>query len=104
MPPHLFEQQLHDALTGIPELALSGFTARPGLTGAGVTLLKGRSYFGAWRVSCGALVWTYASGGDTSYFASSVDDAVRHTMMMVLRSLETGRSLLSMPLAAVANR
>jgi hypothetical protein len=92
MSVHLFEDRLLESLTDIEELALSGFSVRPGLTRAGVTLLRGRVYFGAWRVSNGALVWTYANAGDTSYFAATVEDAVRHTMLMVLRNLETARS------------
>ena len=102
MSAFLFEQQILERLTAIPELALSGFSARAGLTGAGVALLKGRTYYGAWRMTAGALVWTYASISGTPYFAPSVDDAVRHTMMMVLRSLETTRTLRQQPVMAMA--
>jgi hypothetical protein len=102
MPVHWYEQQLLERLAEIPELALCGFQVRAGLTGAGVTLLKGRSYFGAWRISSGSLVWTYSFGGDSSYFAASVEDAARHTMMVVLRILETSRSERRMPMTGVA--
>ena len=106
MTAHPFEQQLLDALTDIPELSLSGFDVRPGLTGAGVTVLKGRSYYGAWRAGTGSsLVWTYANSGDTNYFAASVEDAVRHTMMMVLRSLQANSSLRTvLPMSIEASR
>ena len=93
MSAYLFEQQLLERLTDISELALSGFVARASLTGAGVTVLKGRTYFGAWRMMAGTLVWTYAMTSDTPYYAPSVDDAVRHTMMMVLRELQQSRAL-----------
>ena len=43
-----------------------------------------------------------ASISDTPYFAPSVDDAVRHTMMMVLRSLKTTRTLRQQPVMAMA--
>lgn len=92
MSSHLYEQQLLERLAEIPELAQSGFQVRAGLTGAGVTLLRGRSYFGAWRNSFGSLVWTYSSSGDSSYFAASIEDATRYTMLVVLRSLETSRA------------
>ncbi len=85
-------KQLESALIGqldrLPELELSGFSVRPGLTGAGVTLLQGRNFFGSWRVTCGTLVWTYAGAGSSSYFAKSVEDAVRYTMLVVLRRLQ----------------
>ena len=82
------ESALLDRLEKQPELAMSGFSARPGLTGAGVTLLQGRNFFGSWRVTCGTLVWTFAGAGLTSYFAKSVDDAARYTMLVVLRRLQ----------------
>ena len=75
-------------LDALPELELAGFTARPGLTGAGVTLLQGRTFTGSWRVTCGTLVWTYAGAGSTSYFANSIADAVRYTMFVVLQRLQ----------------
>lgn len=82
------EAEVLNRLIELPELHLSGFTARSGLTGAGVTVMKGRSFFGSWRVTAGTLVWSYAHAGGTNYFAHSVDDALRHTMLLVLRNLE----------------
>jgi hypothetical protein len=82
------EAEVLNRLIELPELQLSGFTVRSGLTGAGVTLMKGRSFFGSWRVTAGTLVWSYAHAGGTNYFAHSVDDALRHTMLLVLRNLE----------------
>lgn len=82
------EAEVLNRLIELPELQLSGFIARSGLTGAGVTLMKGRSFFGSWRVTAGTLVWSYAHAGGTNYFAHSVDDALRHTMLLVLRNLE----------------
>lgn len=87
--PRQTEAEVLNRLLELPELHLSGFSARAGLTGAGVTIMKGRSFFGSWRVTCGTLVWTYAHAGGTNYFAESVDDAVRHTMLLVLRALES---------------
>lgn len=83
------EAALLKQLDQLPELEASGFSARPGLTGAGVTLLQGRTFTGSWRVTCGTLVWTYAGAGSTSYFANSIDDAVRYTMYVVLQRLQT---------------
>ena len=82
------ESALLEQLDTLPELGLSGFSARPGLTGAGVTVLQGRTFFGSWRVTCGTLVWTYAGANSTSHFAKSIDDAVRHTMLVILRKLQ----------------
>ena len=84
------EKTLLEKLNGIPELPASGFVARAGLTGNGVTLLKGRSYFGAWRKTNNAFVWSYASSEDP-YHAASLDDAILHTMKMILRALETSK-------------
>lgn len=70
---------------------MSGFSARAGLTGSGITVLMGRTFFGSWRVTGGELVWTHAQSGGASYFAKSVDDAVRHTMLLILRMLESRR-------------
>ena len=58
------EKRLLEQLNVIPELGASGFVARAGLTGHGITLLKGRSYFGARRKTGGCLVWTYANNAD----------------------------------------
>jgi hypothetical protein len=82
------EAALLEKLDKLQELEQSGFSVRPGLTGAGVTLLQGRNFFGSWRVTCGTLVWTFAGAGSTSYFANSVDDAARHTMLVVLQRLQ----------------
>ena len=87
------EKTLLEKLNEIPELPASGFSARAGLTGSGVTLLKGRSYFGAWRTSYGAFVWTYANTSEQPYRAASLEDAILHTMRMVLRVLETSKGL-----------
>ena len=72
----------------IPEIVASGFSVREGLTGAGVTILKGRTYFGSWRVTAGTLVFVSSSMGDANYFVESVDEAVRHTLLLILRNLE----------------
>jgi hypothetical protein len=82
------DQQLRKALVEIPEIIASGFSVREGLTGAGVTILKGRTYFGSWRVTAGTLVFVSSSMNDANYFVDSVDEAVRHTLLMILRSLE----------------
>lgn len=82
------EAEVLNRLLDLPELHLSGFSARAGLTGAGVTLMRGRSFFGSWRVTAGTLVWSYAHAGGTNYFAHSVDDAVRHTMLLILHTLQ----------------
>lgn len=83
------ESALLEQLEQFAELELSGFSVRPGLTGAGVTLLQGRTFSGSWRVTCNTLVWTYAGAGSTSYFAKSVEDAVRHTMLVILQRLQS---------------
>ncbi len=83
------ESALLEQLDQLQELENSGFSVRPGLTGAGVTLLLGRNFFGSWRVTCGTLVWTFAGAATTSYFAKSVEDAARHTMLVVLRRLQS---------------
>jgi hypothetical protein len=82
------DRQLHRRLMEIPEIAASGFSAREGLTGAGVTIIKGSTYFGSWRVTAGSLVWVSASMSDTKIVASSLDDAVRKTLVFILRSLQ----------------
>ena len=82
------EAALLEQMDSLPELDLSGFSVRPGLTGAGVTVLQGRTFFGSWGVTCGTLVWTYAGASSTSYFAKSADDAVRYTMLAILRCLQ----------------
>ncbi len=87
------DRQLFDRLLDISEIGLSGFMIREGLTGAGVTILKGRTYFGSWRVTAGTLVWAHATIGEEDHFVGSVDEAVRHTLLLILKNLETTRSL-----------
>lgn len=71
---------------------MSGFAVRLGLTGAGVTVLLGRNYFGIWRATSGSLAWRASNGGDQTYFAHSVEDAARHTMRLILRYLQDERA------------
>ncbi|MGL4397480.1 MAG: hypothetical protein ACRCS9_13145 [Hyphomicrobium sp.] len=90
---HALEQVLIERLGSLTEVELSGFSVRTGLTGAGVTVLRGGTYFGSWRVTAGTLVWNHAHMTQSNYFAKDVDDALRHTMILILRSLETRRLL-----------
>lgn len=85
------EKRLIEQLNNIPEFGASGFVVRAGLTGNGVTLLKGRSYFGAWRKTCGYLVWTYANNANAPFQSASLEDAIRHTMKMILFALEASK-------------
>ena len=91
--PRQIEAEVLNRLRQLPEVGLSGFSARAGLTGSGITVLNGRSFFGSWWITAGTLVWTHAHSGGTNYFAQSVDDAVRHTMLLILRSLEAQRMM-----------
>ena len=78
-PPR--SSQLRIRLADISEFDAAGFAVRQGLTGAGITLLQGRSYFGSWRVTAGTLVWIYANVGAQNHFVASIDEAaVAHAM------------------------
>ena len=85
------DRELLTQLLDIPEVTLSGFTVREGLTGAGVTILKGRNYFGSWRATGDELIWSPANLSEPSHCVASVDEAVRHTLLLILQNLETGR-------------
>jgi hypothetical protein len=80
--------ELLSQLSEIPEVGLTGFTAREGLAG-GVTILRRGNYFGSWRVSAGELVWVHANLSEPSHFVTSVDEAVRYTLLLILRNIET---------------
>ena len=82
------DRQLRNSLTEIPEIIASGFSVREGLTGSGVTIFKGRTYFGSWRVTAGTLVWVSSNLGEANYLADTVDEAARHTMLLILRNLQ----------------
>lgn len=72
----------------IPEVGLSGFSVREGLAGTGVTVLKGRDYFGSWRAtSQGELVWTFADLFEPAETVTSVDEALRYTLLLILASV-----------------
>lgn len=86
------DRQLMQRLLDIPEVMLRGFVVREGLTGSGVTILNGRIYFGSWRVTAGSLVWVYANVGAQNHFVSSVDEAVRHTLLLMLKNLQFTRA------------
>jgi len=86
------DHELLQQLADIPEVALSGFSVREGLAGTGVTILKGRNYFGSWRSTDGELVWVPANLSEAGFVAASVDEAVRHALLLILRSLETARA------------
>jgi hypothetical protein len=80
--------ELLSRLSEIPEIGLCGFAVREGLAG-GVTILKGGNYFGSWRLSADELVWVHADLSEPSRFMPSVDEAVRFTLLLILRNLET---------------
>lgn len=67
---------------------MSGFSVREGLAGTGVTVLKGRNYFGSWRATVrGELVWTFADLSEPGQTVKSVDEALRHTLLLILASI-----------------
>lgn len=94
------DKQLHQTLLDIPEIGSAGFAVREGLTGAGVTVLKGRTYFGSWRVTAGTLVWVSSNMADPNHFVDTLDEAVRHTLLLILRSLEMQSKLRTLKAAS----
>lgn len=83
------DAELLRQLTDIPEVRLSGFCVREGLAGTGVTVLKGRNYFGSWRAKAqGELVWTFADLSEPGRTIASVDEAVRFTLLLILKSID----------------
>lgn len=85
------DKQLLSRLSDIEEFEMAGFSARGGLTGSGVTVLKGRSYIGSWRVTGGVLVWNYAAAHAENHFEETVDGAAYFTALLILKNLEMGR-------------
>ncbi len=88
MPSAPLDRELLEQLADIPEVSLSGFSVREGLAGTGVTVLKGRDYFGSWRRVDTQLVWVPANLTDPGHIVETVDEAVRQTLLMILKSLE----------------
>jgi hypothetical protein len=82
------DRELLQQLADIPEVTLSGFSVREGLAGHGVTVLKGQNYFGSWRIVDRQLVWVPANLTDPGSIVETVDEAVRYTLLAMLRSLE----------------
>ena len=85
--------QLLERLVHIPEIEMCGFSVREGLTGAGVTIQRGRNYFGSWRVTAGELVWVHSNILEPNHFEQTVEDAVRYTLLLILRNLESTRAV-----------
>lgn len=82
------DAELLRRLTDIPEVGLSGFAVREGLAGTGVSVLKGREYFGSWRATSeGELVWTFADLSEEGRTVTSVDEALRYTLLLILASV-----------------
>lgn len=82
------DRELLQQLADIPEVTLSGFSVREGLAGTGVTVLKGRDYFGSWRTVDSQLVWVPANLTEPGHIVETVDEALRQTLLMILKSLE----------------
>ncbi|HVZ04726.1 hypothetical protein [Hyphomicrobium sp.] len=83
------DSELLQQLSGIPEIDLCGFSVREGLSGRGVTMHKGRSYFGSWRAAPnGELIWTFADLNEPGRTVATVEEAVRYTLLLILRNLE----------------
>ena len=83
------DRELLQQLADIPEVTLSGFSVREGLAGTGVTILKGRDYFGSWRTVDRQLVWVPSNLTEPGHIVETVDEALRRTLLMILKSLET---------------
>ncbi len=82
------DRELLQQLADIPEVTMSGFSVREGLAGTGVTVLKGRDYFGSWRTVDTQLVWVPANLTEPGHIVETVDEAVRQTLLMILKNLE----------------
>lgn len=82
------DMQLFGALARVPEVRASGFTVSSGLSGRGVTLIHRGQYCGSWRMHKSCLQWISADPRVSDALAGSVEDAMRMTLMMVLRQLE----------------
>jgi hypothetical protein len=82
------DRELLEQLSNIPEIELSGFSVREGLSGSGVTVLRGDSYFGSWRVSAGQFIWLHADLSKPCHTEESIGDALRYTLLLILRNLE----------------
>jgi hypothetical protein len=93
MSPYALDQQLRAQLLDIPEIAACGFSVREGLTGAGVTILKGRAYFGSWRATQGQLVFVSASINEPHHFVDSPGAAARHTLLLILKTLQVSKNV-----------
>ena len=93
MFPSALDQHLRAQLLDIPEIVACGFSVREGLTGAGVTILKGRAYFGSWRVTQRQLVFVSANMSEPHHFVDSPGAAARHTLLLILKSLQVSKNL-----------
>lgn len=82
------DRELLQQLADIPEVTLSGFSVREGLAGTGVTVLRGRDYFGSWRTVDTQLVWVPANLTEPGHIVETVDEALRQTLLMILKSLQ----------------
>ncbi|WP_045838103.1 hypothetical protein [Hyphomicrobium sp. 99] len=83
------DRELLRQLADIPEVSLSGFSVREGLAGTGVTVLRGRDYFGSWRAVDTQLVWVPANLTEPGHIVETVEEAVRHTLLMILKSIQS---------------
>jgi hypothetical protein len=86
------DHELLEQLSNIPEIELSGFSVREGLSGSGVTVLRGDSYFGSWRVSAGRFIWLHADLSKPCHIEESIGDALRYTLLLILRNLQIPES------------
>lgn len=93
------DRELLQQLENIPEVSLSGFSVREGLSGTGVTVLQGRNYFGSWRAVDRQLVWVPANLTEPGHIVETVDEAVRQTLLMILQSIQAPGAKLPRALA-----
>lgn len=91
MPSISLDRQLIARLRTFSEISDSGFLISEGLTGTGVTVFRDQKYFGSWRVISGSLVWTDAALDPRRQTFETVDEAVRHMLLLILRTLEARR-------------
>lgn len=82
------DKKLRARLQQIPEIVAAGYSVREGLSGDGVTILRGRNYFGSWRLSMGKLVWVSANTATPHEPVENIDEAARRTLLLILRDLQ----------------
>lgn len=87
------EIELRSRLDALPEFSLAGYQTGEMRTFRGIVIRRGGSVRGLWSFVDGHYRWLPVACNSEAYATASIDRALRHTMLLILKALLVRRSV-----------